>query len=120
MPLIADEEGHGAVDLFHVLAFDVTMLVRFDEFQLIGLNDKMPVRADKLACIVLHAQIQLLLSVDEDLFVALLVLETDFIPIGADRLWACYRLFSVLLVFSSGRSYGGMVSALYTLPTMIG
>src|SRR5689334_20773425 len=76
-------ERDGARHLFAEVALDLEMLVLLDLFVAILLDDVVRILADELETVFLHAQVELLLAMNEDLLGSLLVLETDLVESAA-------------------------------------
>src|SRR5216683_3787620 len=63
-------------------AFDVAVLVGVDQLTLIGVNDETAIVADVFAGLVFDAVVHVLFGVEEDLFAAFFVLETELVEVG--------------------------------------
>src|SRR5713226_260078 len=63
-------------------AFDVAVLVGVDQLTLIGVNDETAVIADEFAGVLFDAVVHVFFGVEEDLFAAFFVLESEFVEVG--------------------------------------
>src|SRR5579864_2219224 len=72
-----------SVYLLHMRRFHVLVLVAFYRFLLVNFHHQMLIVAHPCPRIVLHAMVHIALSVEKDLFLALLVLKAKFVEVGA-------------------------------------
>ena len=72
-----------AGDALNEVALDRFVLVAFDLLQLVALDDEMAVLADPLAAIFFDADVEVFLTVNENLFGTLFIVEAKFVEAAA-------------------------------------